>query len=62
MFKKLSNIGDCGIVCDFGDEVNQKINAGVIKLFHYVRQQVSEGKFKRDIKLHSLLQQTNYKF
>ena len=26
MFKKLSNIGDCGIVCDFGDEVNQKIN------------------------------------
>ena len=26
MFKKLSNIGDCGIVCDFGDEVSQKIN------------------------------------
>ena len=39
MFKKLSNIGDCGIVCDFGDEVSQKINTNVIKLFHYVRQQ-----------------------
>ena len=39
MLKKISNIGDCGIVCDFGDEVNQKINEGVIKLFHYVRQQ-----------------------
>ena len=39
MFKKLSNIGDCGIVCDFGDEVSQKINTEVIKLFHYVRQQ-----------------------
>ena len=39
MFKKLSNIGDCGIVCDFGDEVSQEINTGVIKLFHYVRQQ-----------------------
>ena len=46
MFKKLRNIGDCGIVCDFGDEVNQKINAGVIKLFHHVRQQVSKGNLK----------------
>ena len=42
MFKKLSNIGDCGIVCDFGDEVSQKINTEVIKLFHYIRQQTSE--------------------
>ena len=39
MFKKLSNIDDCGIVCDFGDEVSQKINTDVIKLFHYLRQQ-----------------------
>ena len=39
MLKKLTNIGDCGIVCDFGDEVSQKINTDVIKLFHYVRQQ-----------------------
>ena len=39
MFKKLNNIGDCGIVCDFGNEVNQKINTEVIKLFYYVRQQ-----------------------
>jgi len=42
MFKKLSNIGDCGIVCDFGDEVSQKINTEVIKLFHYVRRQTSD--------------------
>ncbi len=46
MFKKLSNIGDCGIVCDFGDEVNQKINSNVIKLFHYVRKQVLKGNLK----------------
>jgi len=46
MFKKLSNIGDCGIVCDFGDEVNQKINAGVIKLFHHVRKEVLKGNLK----------------
>jgi len=42
MLKKLSNIGDCGIVCDFGDEVSQKINTEVIKLFHYVRRQTSD--------------------
>ena len=46
MFKKLRNIGDCGIVCDFGDEVNQKINADVIKLFCHVRNQVSKGNLK----------------
>ena len=42
MFKKLSNIGDSGVVCDFGDEVNQSINADVIKLFRHIRKQVSE--------------------
>ena len=46
MFKKLSNIGDCGIVCDFGDEVNRQINMNVIKLFHHVRTQVLEGNLK----------------
>ena len=43
MFKKLSNIGDCGIVCDFGDEVNRDINTGVIKLFNYIKKEVSAG-------------------
>ena len=43
MFKKLNNIGDCGIVCDFGDEVNRSINASVIKLFHHIKKEVSEG-------------------
>ena len=46
MFKKLRNIGDCGIVCDFGDEVNRQINMNVIKLFHHVRTQVLEGNLK----------------
>jgi len=46
MFKKLSNIGDCGIVCDFGDEVSQKINTDVIKLFHYLRQQTFNRKLE----------------
>ena len=46
MFKKLSNIGDCGIVCDFGDEVNREINSNVIKLFNYVKKEVLKGNLK----------------
>lgn len=46
MIKKLSNIGDCGVVCDFGEEVNQKINAGVIKLFHFIKEEVLKGSIK----------------
>ena len=46
MFKKLNNIGDCGIVCDFGDEVNREINSNVIKLFHYVKDEVFNGNLK----------------
>ena len=43
MFKKLSNIGDCGIVCDFGNEVTRNININVIKLFHHVKKEVLKG-------------------
>jgi len=43
MFKKLNNIGDCGIVCDFGEEVNREINTSVIKLFGHVIKEVLKG-------------------
>ncbi len=43
MFKKLNNIGDCGIVCDFGDEVNRAVNANVIKLFYHIKDEISKG-------------------
>ena len=46
MFEKLTNLGDCGIVCDFGDTVNKKINAEVIKLFHHVRNEVLKGNLR----------------
>ena len=39
MFKKLSNIGDSAIVCDFGNDVNQSVNNGVIKLFDFIKKQ-----------------------
>jgi allophanate hydrolase subunit 1 len=41
MFKKLNNIGDNGIVCDFGNEVSQEINAKVIELFQYIKKDKS---------------------
>jgi len=43
MLKKLNNIGDSGIVCDFGNDVNQSINNEVIKLFHYIKKQTDLG-------------------
>jgi len=43
MFKKLNNIGDCGIVCDFGEEVNRETNTSVIKLFDHVKKEVLKG-------------------
>ena len=46
MFKKLNNIGDSAIVCDFGEEVNQSINREVIKLFYYIKKLTDEGKIK----------------
>ena len=46
MYKKLSNIGDSAIVCDFGDEVNQSINNKVIKLFNFIKKQSELKKVK----------------
>ena len=43
MFKKLNNIGDCGIVCDFGEAVNREVNTSVIKLFDHVKKEVLKG-------------------
>ena len=46
MIKKLNNIGDCGIVCDFGEEVNREVNSNVIKLFHHIKKEVFQGNLK----------------
>ena len=46
MIKKLNNIGDCGIVCDFGDEVNKKTNKEVIRLFNFIQKSVKDKKIK----------------
>ena len=46
MLKKISNIGDCGITCDFGDEVSKKTNKEVIKLFNFIQESVNSKKIK----------------
>ena len=46
MLKKISNIGDCGITCDFGDEVNKNTNKEVIKLFNFIQESVKSRKIK----------------
>jgi len=46
MIKKLNNIGDSSIVCDFGNEVNQSINNEVNKLFHFIKKQSEIGKIE----------------
>ena len=46
MLKKIRNIGDCGITCDFGDEVNINTNKEVIKLFNFIQESVKNKKIK----------------
>jgi inhibitor of KinA len=46
MLKKLNNIGDSAIVCDFGDEVNLSINKEVLQLFDFVKKQSELEKIK----------------
>ena len=46
MLKKIRNIGDCGISCDFGDEVSKEINKEVIKLFNFIKESVNSKKIK----------------
>ena len=40
MIKNISNLGDAAIYCDFGTEVNEKINLKVISYFNYLKKLV----------------------
>jgi len=46
MLKKISNIGDCGIACDFGDEISKDTNKEVIKFFSFVQDSAKAKKIK----------------
>ena len=37
MIKNISNLGDASLYCNFGDEINHRINTNVIKYFKYIQ-------------------------
>ena len=43
MIKNISNLGDAALYCDFGTEVNKKINFEVIKYFKVIKEKNIEG-------------------
>jgi len=43
MIKNISNLGDAALYCDFGIEVNKKINSEVIKYFKTIKKRNIEG-------------------
>ena len=46
MIKNISNLGDSAIYCDFGKEVDEKINLSVISYFNYLKKLVRENKIE----------------
>jgi len=46
MIKNISNLGDAAVYCDFGKEVNEKINLKVISYFNYLEKLVKENKIE----------------
>ena len=43
MLKNISNLGDAALYCDFGTEVNKKINSEVIKYFKVIKENNING-------------------
>ena len=43
MIKNILNLGDAAVYCDFGKEVNQEINANVIKYFKNIQDKNIQG-------------------
>jgi inhibitor of KinA len=43
MIKNISNLGDSALYCDFGIEVNKKINSEVIKYFKAIKEKKIKG-------------------
>ena len=51
MVKNISNLGDTAVYCDFGSEVNEKINANVIDYFHHISKLIKDKKIEGIINL-----------
>jgi KipI family sensor histidine kinase inhibitor len=46
MIKNISNLGDAAIYCDFGKDVNEKINSNVISYFNHLKKLIRENKIE----------------
>ena len=46
MIKNISNLGDAALYCDFGSEVNEKINSNVIDYFYQLSNLVKDNKIQ----------------
>ena len=44
MIKNISNLGDAAIYCDFGQDVNEKINLNVVSYFNHLKELVKNNK------------------
>ena len=44
MIKNICNLGDAAIYCDFGEEVNEKVNSNVISYFNHIKKLILEKK------------------
>ena len=44
MIKNISNLGDAAIYCDFGQDVNEKINLNVVSYFNRLKELVKNNK------------------
>ena len=46
MIENISNLGDAAIYCDFGKDVNEKINSNIISYFNHLKKLVRENKIE----------------
>ena len=46
MITNISNLGDAAVYCDFGKEVNEKINLKVISYFNHLKKLIKANKIK----------------
>jgi len=46
MIENISNLGDAAIYCDFGKDVNEKINSNVISYFNHLKKLIRENKIE----------------
>ena len=49
MIKKVINLGDTALHCDFGDIVNKETNSKVINLFRYLTDEIQKKKIELNI-------------